>query len=241
MPSTLPPLVRFADFEVNLRAGELRREGSKVRLQEQPFSLLTVLLESAGEVVTREELRKRLWSEDTFVDFDHRLAVAVSKLRDALRDSAEKPLFVETVGRRGYRFVGQLESADSLPADSRGGVGETSLPSDRPPAEGELPEVAPLGSTRSRTSRLTFLFSVGFAVLLGVIVLPKFLHTSICETAVFESPEPRDPSSAKSWPGFDCRLPRIIPGGCTHHEISVCTHPKRSSFRRDREVSRNDH
>jgi len=176
MPSTLPPLVRFADFEVNLRAGELRREGSKVRLQEQPFSLLTVLLESAGEVVTREELRKRLWSEDTFVDFDHRLAVAVSKLRDALRDSAEKPLFVETVGRRGYRFVGQLESADSLPADSRGGVGETSLPSDRPPAEGELPEVAPLGSTRSRTSRLTFLFSVGLAVLLGAIVLPKFLH-----------------------------------------------------------------
>ena len=176
MPSTLPPLVRFADFEVNLRAGELRREGSKVRLQEQPFSLLTVLLESAGEVVTREELRKRLWSEDTFVDFDHRLAVAVSKLRDALRDSAEKPLFVETVGRRGYRFVGQLESADSLPAGSRGGVGETSLPSDRPPAEGELPEVAPLGSTRSRTSRLTFLFSVGLAVLLGAIVLPKFLH-----------------------------------------------------------------
>ena len=114
MPSTLPPLVRFANFEVNLRAGELRREGSKVRLQEQPFSLLTVLLESAGEVVTREELRKRLWSEDTFVDFDHRLAVAVSKLRDALRDSAEKPLFVETVGRRGYRFVGQLESTDSL-------------------------------------------------------------------------------------------------------------------------------
>ena len=99
MPSTLPPLVRFANFEVNLRAGELRREGSKVRVQEQPFLLLTVLLESADEVVTREELRKRLWSEDTFVDFDHRLAVAISKLRDALRDSAEKPLFVETVGR----------------------------------------------------------------------------------------------------------------------------------------------
>ena len=176
MPSTLPPLVRFANFEANLRAGELRREGSKVRLQEQPFSLLTVLLESAGEVVTREELRKRLWSEDTFVDFDHRLAVAVSKLRDALRDSAEKPLFVETVGRRGYRFVGQLESADSLPVDSKGGVGETSLPSARPPAEGELRRVAALGSTRSRTSRLILLSSIGFAVLLGVTVLPKFLH-----------------------------------------------------------------
>ena len=176
MPSTLPPLVRFSNFEVNLRAGELRREGSKIRLQEQPFLLLTVLLESAGEVVTREELRKRLWSEDTFVDFDHRLAVAVSKLRDALRDSAEKPRFVETVGRRGYRFVGQLEATDSL-MDSKGGLGDTSLPSSRPPAKGELPKVAPPGSTRSRTSRLIFLSSIGFAVLLGVIVLPNFLHT----------------------------------------------------------------
>ncbi len=137
--------------------------------------LLTVLLESAGEVVTREELRKRLWSEDTFVDFDHRLAVAVSKLRDALRDSAEKPLFVETVGRRGYRFVGHLESTDSL-VDSKGGVGETPLPSSRPLAKGELPRVAPLGPTRPRASRLIFLSSVGFAVLLAVIVLPKFLH-----------------------------------------------------------------
>jgi TolB-like protein len=134
-----------------------------------------VLLESAGEIVTREELRKRLWSEDTFVDFDHRLAVAVSKLRDALRDSAEKPLFVETVGRRGYRFVGQLGSTDSL-VDSKGGVGETLLPSSRPSAKGELQKVAPLRSPRPRSSRLLFLSSVGFAVLLGVIVLPKFLH-----------------------------------------------------------------
>ncbi|MFY9742228.1 MAG: winged helix-turn-helix domain-containing protein [Candidatus Sulfotelmatobacter sp.] len=175
MPSTLPPLVRFANFEVNLRAGELRREGSKVRLQEQPFSLLTVLLESAGEVVTREELRKRLWSEDTFVDFDHRLAVAVSKLRDALRDSSEKPLFVETVGRRGYRFVGQLESTDPL-VDAKVGAGGTGLPSSRPLAKEDPSNLAPIGSTRSRTSRLIFLSSVAFAVLLGVIVLLKFLH-----------------------------------------------------------------
>jgi DNA-binding winged helix-turn-helix (wHTH) protein/TolB-like protein len=187
MPSTLPSLVRFANFEVNLRAGELRREGSRVRLQEQPFLLLTVLLESAGEVVTREELRKRLWSEDTFVDFDHRLAVAVSKLRDALRDSAENPLFVETVGRRGYRFMGQLESTDSL-VDSKGGVGETSLPSSRPPAKAELPKVAPPGLTRSRTSRLIFLSSIGFAVLLGVIILPKFMHT---RSAKQQSSSPR--------------------------------------------------
>jgi TolB-like protein len=104
------------------------------------------------------------------------LAVAVSKLRDALHDSAEKPLFVETVGRRGYRFMGQLESADSLPVDSKGGVGETSLPSSRPSANGVLLKGEPLGSTRSRTGRLIFLSSVGLAVLLGVIVLAKFLR-----------------------------------------------------------------
>src|SRR5580658_7096431 len=141
MPPTLPSLVRFANFEVDLRAGELRREGSRVRLQEQPFLLLTVLLESAGDVVTREELRKRLWAEDTFVDFDHRLAVAVSKLRDALRDSADKPTFVETVGRRGYRFLGQLEFTDSLSADYRGTC-DPSLASSQPSEQAQLPELA---------------------------------------------------------------------------------------------------
>jgi len=176
VPSTLPPLVRFADFEVDLRAGELRREGSKVRLQEQPFLVLTVLLESAGEVVTREELRKRLWSANTFVDFDHRLAVAVSKLRDALRDSAEKPKFVETVGRRGYKFVGQLESTDPQSIDSRAGTGETPLPSSQPAEQGELPKVAPLGPPRSQTSRLIFLSPAAFAILLSAIILVKFVH-----------------------------------------------------------------
>jgi DNA-binding winged helix-turn-helix (wHTH) protein/TolB-like protein/Tfp pilus assembly protein PilF len=171
MPSTLPPLVRFANFEVNLRAGELRREGSKVRLQEQPFSVLTVLLESAGEVVTREELRKRLWAEDTFVDFDHRLAVAVSKLRDALRDSAEKPTFVETVGRRGYRFLGHLEFTDSFPADSNGGTSAASLAS-HTAEQTQLPKRARLHLRRSRI----FLFSVGFVILLAVIALTKLVR-----------------------------------------------------------------
>src|SRR5580658_5317904 len=112
MPSTVGQLVRFADFEVDLRAGQLRKRGAKVRLQEQPFRLLTVLLESAGEVVTREELRGRLWPADTFVDFDHRLAAAVSKLRDALADSAENPRFIETIGRRGYRFMVAIGSVE---------------------------------------------------------------------------------------------------------------------------------
>jgi DNA-binding winged helix-turn-helix (wHTH) protein/TolB-like protein/Tfp pilus assembly protein PilF len=172
MPSTLPPVIRFANFEVNLRSGELRREGSKVRLQDQPFSVLTVLLESAGEVVTREELRKRLWAEDTFVDFDHRLAVAVSKLRDALRDSAEKPKLIETVGRRGYRFVGQLEPTDSLSADSSGGKSDAPLASSQPVEQAEIPKLA---RPRPRRSRI-FLFSVGFVILLAVIALTKLVH-----------------------------------------------------------------
>ncbi|MCU1241841.1 MAG: hypothetical protein JWO71_2567 [Candidatus Acidoferrum typicum] len=106
-------LVRFGPFEVDLRAGELRRNGSKVRLQEQPFQILTMLLERPGETVRREELRNRLWPADTFVDFDHGLNAAVKRLRDALGDSAENPRFVETLARRGYRFVAPVGRPNS--------------------------------------------------------------------------------------------------------------------------------
>jgi TolB-like protein/tetratricopeptide (TPR) repeat protein len=102
--------VRFAAFAVDLQAGELRKNGVKVKLQEQPFQMLSVLLERPGEVVTREELRKRLWSGDTFVDFEASLATAVKKLRRALTDSANHPQFIETLPRRGYRFIGTLEA-----------------------------------------------------------------------------------------------------------------------------------
>lgn len=96
---------RFGVFELDLRAGELRRNGNKVKLQEQPFQVLAELIERPGQVVTREELRNRLWSADTYVDFDHGLNAAIRRLRDALGDSAENPTFVETVARRGYRFL----------------------------------------------------------------------------------------------------------------------------------------
>jgi DNA-binding winged helix-turn-helix (wHTH) protein/Tol biopolymer transport system component len=102
---------RFGVFELDRRAGELRRQGRKVKLQEQPFQLLLQLLEKPGEVVTREELRNRLWPADTFVDFDHSLNAAIRRLRDALGDSAENPTFVETVARRGYRFLAPVSSA----------------------------------------------------------------------------------------------------------------------------------
>src|ERR1700727_3092918 len=96
---------KFDSFEADLRAGELRKNGLKVKIQERPFQLLTILLKNAGQVVTRKELRQELLPPNTFVDFDASLATAVRKLRDALGDSAENPQYVETVGRRGYRFV----------------------------------------------------------------------------------------------------------------------------------------
>jgi TolB-like protein/Flp pilus assembly protein TadD len=102
--------VRFAAFAVNLQSGELRKHGAKVRLQEQPFQILSALLERPREVVTREELRKKLWPGDTFVDFEQSLATAVKKLRRALGDSAAHPRFIETLPRRGYRFKGSLEA-----------------------------------------------------------------------------------------------------------------------------------
>jgi DNA-binding winged helix-turn-helix (wHTH) protein/Tol biopolymer transport system component len=108
--------IQFGTFEVDLRAGELRRNGSKVKLQEQPFQVLTLLLEQPGAVVTREEIQKRLWPVDTFVDFDHSLNAAIRRLRDALGDSAENPRFVETVARRGYRFVAPVNGASAAVA-----------------------------------------------------------------------------------------------------------------------------
>jgi DNA-binding winged helix-turn-helix (wHTH) protein/TolB-like protein len=176
MPPTLPSVVRFANFEVDLRAGELRKDGSKIRLQEQPFLLLAALLESAGEVVTREDLRKRLWSADTFVDFDHRVAVAVSKLRDALRDSAEKPRFIETVGRRGYRFLGQIEFPDSPALDSGEKTLETSS-STQPSDPGGLPKVTAQASTRSQIARRILLFSLTLLLLLSLILVPRLIRT----------------------------------------------------------------
>src|SRR5438445_3557700 len=97
--------VRFGDFELDQDTGELRREGVKVRLQEQPLQILQILLEQPGKVITREDLRKRVWPSDTFVDFDHGINNAIKRLREALVDTAETPRFIETLPRRGYRFL----------------------------------------------------------------------------------------------------------------------------------------
>jgi Tol biopolymer transport system component/DNA-binding winged helix-turn-helix (wHTH) protein len=104
-----PRIIRFSTFEVNFHTGELRQRGQKVKLQEQPLLVLAALLERPGDLVTREELRSKLWPADTFVDFDHSLNAAIKRLRDALGETAERPIFVETVARRGYRFIGNVE------------------------------------------------------------------------------------------------------------------------------------
>ncbi len=103
--STNARSICFGVYELDLKAGELRRQGVKVKLQEQPFQILLMLLERPGEVVTREEIQQKLWPADTFVDFEHGINAAVKRLREALGDSAENPRFVETLTRRGYRFI----------------------------------------------------------------------------------------------------------------------------------------
>jgi DNA-binding winged helix-turn-helix (wHTH) protein len=123
-------LARFGLYEIDLLSGELCKEGTRVRLQEQPFRVLAMLLERPGEMVTREEMRTRLWPGDTFVDFDHGLNTAVNKLREALGDAAANPRFVQTVARRGYRFIApvqqnggvQLASADATLSAAPAGV-----------------------------------------------------------------------------------------------------------------------
>jgi TolB-like protein/DNA-binding winged helix-turn-helix (wHTH) protein len=107
-PQALPELVRFGVFEADLRAGELRRSGTRVRLQDLPFRMLTLLLSRPGEVITREEFRQALWPSDVFVDFEQGISSAVMRLRDALRDSADNPIFIQTIERRGYRWIGPV-------------------------------------------------------------------------------------------------------------------------------------
>jgi TolB-like protein/DNA-binding winged helix-turn-helix (wHTH) protein/Flp pilus assembly protein TadD len=135
-PTSSPRVLRFGAFEVDVRAGELRKQGHKIRVQEQPFQVLAVLLENAGEVVSRDDFRRKLWPADTFVDFDHSLNNCVNKLREALGDSATSPRFIETVARRGYRFVAQLESIAAPSPEVEQPSGPTQRPARHGPSRG---------------------------------------------------------------------------------------------------------
>src|SRR5215468_5930590 len=118
--------IQFGPFELDARAGELRKHNRKIRLQEQPFQILLMLLEQPGEVVLREDIRKRLWPDDTIVEFDHSINAAIKRLRDALDDSAELPQYIETVARRGYRFMGKAESEAQRQSDPGPAISEES-------------------------------------------------------------------------------------------------------------------
>src|SRR5262245_11859403 len=107
---SMPVVYRFGLYEVNERTGELRKDGRTLKLRGRPFDILVLLLRRGGDVVTRDELRQQLWQADTFVDFDHGLNSAMNRLRDALRDSAENPKFIETLPRRGYRFIAPISA-----------------------------------------------------------------------------------------------------------------------------------
>ncbi|HEX6804134.1 MAG TPA: winged helix-turn-helix domain-containing protein [Terriglobales bacterium] len=150
------PTVRFDAFEVDFRAGVLRRDGRPVKLQEQPFRILSVIVRRPGELVTRDELRQMLWPADTFVDFDHGLNSAVARLRDALRDSAGKPRFIETVARKGYRFVGSIDANGHREMDSV-------------VVRPEQQEGAVSNRTRDRLSVTALAFSV-LVFLIGVLI-----------------------------------------------------------------------
>lgn len=161
-----PATLKFGPYLVDLAAGEVRKNGSRIRLQEKPLRVLALLAEKRGQLVTREELKKNLWPEDTFVDFETGLNTAVSKLRDALSDSAEKPRYIETIPRRGYRFVaeleirdGQLAAAASIPRE----VAEISLSPLK--TGGEIPEEPSVPAAKSKPAILSLVWiSLGSAI-----------------------------------------------------------------------------
>jgi TolB-like protein/DNA-binding winged helix-turn-helix (wHTH) protein/Flp pilus assembly protein TadD len=159
-----PRVLRFDSFELDLRSGELRKGGVKLRLQGQPIQLLGLLLENAGDLVTREELRRRLWPSDTFVDFDHGLHNAIARIREMLGDSAGAPRYIETLPRRGYRFIARVEELQpSLPVDGRGSSPEADTP------------IAP---TRSRR-RGSFLLTVCACAAMGLVASVAWQRFSV--------------------------------------------------------------
>src|SRR6266436_1223729 len=172
---TASGVLRFGVFEVDLRTGELRRQGLRLKLPSQSFQVLGLLLEHPGELVTREELREKLWPADTFVDFDHGVNAAVNRLREALGDSAESPMFVETLPRRGYRFIVPVEW-NSLDSEQPTAVSSAAAASRSEPSPGvqDIPEMPPVTARRPRLRIMRFLVLTG-ATLVAVALLLLFL------------------------------------------------------------------
>jgi TolB-like protein/DNA-binding winged helix-turn-helix (wHTH) protein/Tfp pilus assembly protein PilF len=171
--------LHFGVFELDLRAGELRKRGLRIPLQEQPFRVLAMLVEHSGEVITREELQKKLWPADTFVDFDHGLNKAINKIRTALGDSAESPRFLETVARRGYRFLAEVKAADASPDLTPKLATQpqpAKAPHDRPDHASKFAK--PNGLRPSRTRKISVVMLLVLIVFLGTWILRSRNHES---------------------------------------------------------------
>ena len=182
MPEAIqgPVVHRFASFELNLQSGELRQNGIRLRLTGQPFQVLALLVERAGEVVTREELHAKLWSQDTFVDFDHGLNNAVARIREELNDSSKKPRYIETIPRRGYRFIAPLPSTQAPVI-----APEIAEPADRPDQEAPeetpivgVPQTVPANTSRRLPFRLALSGAAGIALLVGIFLLYRVHRAS---------------------------------------------------------------
>jgi TolB-like protein/DNA-binding winged helix-turn-helix (wHTH) protein/Tfp pilus assembly protein PilF len=185
MPEASTPVrLRFGVFELDLRAGELRKQGLRVRLQEQPFQVLAMLLERPGETVTRQELRDRLWTADTFVDFDHGVNKAVSRIREALGDSATSPRFVETVARRGYRFLADVTVVEgALPIRPEIRVGDLLPVNDEVVAPAALTPPLP----RRRASWHPWILTGAALILASIGVIMWLLQSRAVQPALIRS------------------------------------------------------
>ena len=168
-------VVRFAEYEADLRSGELWRQGHRLKLQDKPFQVLAALLQRPGELVTREELRQGLWPADTFVDFEHGLNTAVNKVREALRDSANNPRFIETLPRRGYRFIGPINNSEEVRAALPSQVGTQSAAADLSAAEtSELPS-APRPAARGLLLLIEGSYLVSYIAALHYLIWVRML------------------------------------------------------------------
>jgi len=172
LPASPSTTLSFDDYKLDLCAGELYKAGRKIRLQDQPFRMLAILLENPGQVVTREQLRDRLWPQDTFVDFDHSLNTAVKKLRRALNDEADKPRYIETLPKRGYRFIGwvvDLQEA-AVASDSTGVASPPAEKAEKPKPTAAVPTVITIYPLLRRNVLLAV------AILVVVCALAGYLH-----------------------------------------------------------------
>ncbi len=173
-----PKLVQFGLYELDLRTSELRKQGRKIKLQEQPCRILGILLEQPGEVVTREDLRKRLWSDNTFVDFDHSLNTAIMRLREALSDSSENPVFIETLPRHGYRFIAPIEEISLSENEKNEPAALATLPEAHIPAtnlEAASPPISESALNPPKKKQIEIRRALLLGVFLALVVIGAFV------------------------------------------------------------------